>query len=290
MGGQSKKATIVKMLATNPAWPALVAESGNLLFKNDTLSPESLAPAKIVAEGVLQATTALGGAFAGIGSRDLAAGESFLRRHHHPPAFSWLSLNVVDPAQGKPLFVPVLFKQVGQARVAIFALTDHAPFTRPNGSFRVAPWQEVLPKALASIEGKADFIVLLSNYDLTINKEIANTCTSLDLILQSGHVIGNMQPLLIEHTLIAQTETKGRYLGVLDIQWQGHGRWSEDGRPPAGLAKDETPSIFAHRFIPITPSTADDPAIEAIVQQTKVNLDKAAKSNKAQNERAQPSN
>lgn len=281
MGGQSKKATLVKMLVTDPAWPALVAESGNLLFKNDTLPPESLAPAKIAAEGIIQATTAMGGTFAGVGSRDLTAGEVFLRRQQHPSALSWLSLNVVDSAQGKPLFAPVLFKQVGQARVAILALTDHAPFIKASGSFKVLPWQEVLAKALASIEGKADFIVLLSNYDLTTNKEIANTYTALDLILQSGHVIGNMQPLLIEHTLIAQTETKGRYLGVLDIQWQGHGRWSEDGRSPAGLAKDEKPSTFSHRFVPITPSTASDPGIEAIVQRTKNNLDKAAQSPKA---------
>lgn len=280
MGGLSKKATTLKALSTEPAWPALVAETGNLLFKNDTLPPESLAPAKIGAEGVIEAITAMGSTFAGVGSRDLAAGELFLRRHHHPPTFSWLSLNTVDAVKGAPLFSPVLFKQVGQMRVAVLALTDHTPFAKPNSGLRVLPWQEVLPTALAGIKGKADLVILLSNYDLTTNKEIANTCTSLDLILQSGHVIGNMQPLLIEHTLIAQTETKGRYLGVLDLQWHGHGRWSEDGRPPAGLAKDETPSTFSHRFIPITPSTASDPGIEAIVQQTKNNLDKAAQSPK----------
>ena len=281
MGGQSKKATLVKMLTTDPAWPALVAESGNLLFKNDSLPPESLTSAKIAADGIIQAITSMGSTFAGIGSRDLAAGESFLRRLHKPPAFSWLSLNILDPAQNKPLFSPVLLQQAGQIRVAILAVTDHAPFANTGRSFRVAPWKEVLPQALAGLKDKADFVIVLSNYDLTTNKEIANSCTAIDLLLQSGHVIGNMQPLLIEHTLIAQTETKGRYLGVLDIQWNGHGRWSEDGRPPAGLAKDEAPSTFAHRFIPITPSTASDPGIEALVQQTKHNLDKASQTPKA---------
>lgn len=264
----------MKGLVSDPTQPALFVDSGNLLFKADTLPPETVKTATSVAEGVLQATRKMGGTLAGVGSRDLAAGLDFLRKQHSPPAFTWLSLNVVDPVSGKPLFTPVLFKQAGTLKIAILALTDHNLASQQGNGFKVVAWRDVLPRALTALQGKADFILLLSNYSVIENKVIAETCHDLDLILQSGHVAGNMQPFQIAQTLIAQTDTKGKYLGVLDINWQIHGHWNEmdnPSQPPLGAGKKS--SSFSNRFIAITPSIASDPEIDAIVQQSIHNTD-----------------
>lgn len=271
MGGLSKKASTIKELTSRQAKSGLVIDSGNLLFKADSLPPESLVKSKITADGILKAYQAMGGSFAGIGNRDLAAGASFLRGSHKPPEFAWLSLNLVDPASRKPLFAPWILREVNGQRLAFLALTDHTAMKSPTKDFIVLPWQEVLPQALRQVEGKADIIALLSNYSFVENKEIARAHGTVDLLFQSGHVAGNMHPIVINQTLIAQTDTRGRYLGLLDIDWNGRGRWS-GMVTPAATAGNRPPTTFAGRFIALSPSVADDPQVQTIVQQTKRRL------------------
>lgn len=272
MGGLSKKAFLLKKLGTDPGKSTLVVNGGNLLFKTDALEPKTLAATKTAADGIMQATRTMGGTMAGVGTRDLAAGIEFLRHYHTPPAFTWLSLNIVDPATGKPLFAPVLRQEVGGLKVAVLALTDHRALQNRGDTFQALPWRETLPEALARLRQDVDFILLLSNYDLAENQEIARTCTAIDLILQTGHAVGNMSPLQINQTLISQTETRGKYLGVLDIDWNGHGRWHEANSPPPQL-KSGLPSTYAHRFIALKLSVPNDPDVEALVQKTQQRLD-----------------
>ena len=276
MGGLSKKASLIKQLGAEPGKSALVVNGGNLLFKTDALDPNALETSKIAADGIMQATRMMGGTMAGVGVRDLAAGIEFLLQYQTPPAFTWLSLNIVDPSTHKPLFTPVLLREVGGLRIAVLALTDHRALQNKSGVFQATPWREALPDALATLRQSADFIVLLSNYDLAENQDIARTCTTIDLILQTGHVVGNMPPLQINQTLISQAETRGKYLGVLDIDWNGHGRWNE-ANTPQPQPKSGLPSTYANRFIALKVSMPNDPAVEAVVQNTQQRIDKLQK-------------
>ncbi len=173
MGGLSKKAFLIKSLINDPQLPALVVTGGNLLFNMDRLEPGTAETAKIAADGVLQANQKMGATFAGIGAQDLAAGLAFLRQSQKPPAFTWLSLNLVDPASRQPLFTPVLHRQVGGVKIAILALTDHTAFPNGPGEFEVADWRSTLPEALAKMDKDVTCILLLSNYALSENMEIA---------------------------------------------------------------------------------------------------------------------
>lgn len=277
MGGLSKKAFLIKGLIAEPGKPALIVNGGNLLFKTDTLEPNTRDAAKIAADGIMQATRTMGGTMAGVGTRDLAAGIAFLQQYQKPPAFTWLSLNLIDPVTRKPLFTPVLLREVGGLKIAVLAITNHAALQNKAGDFQVATWQETLPNALASLRQTADIIVLLSNYDLAENQAIARACTAIDLILQTGHAVGNMSPLLINQTLIAQAEIRGKYLGVLDIDWNGHGRWSERNAPQAPLKSEQQSSTYANRFIALKLSISNDPGVEALIQQTQQRIDKLPK-------------
>ena len=261
MGGLSKKAFLLKGLVAEPRYPALVVNSGNLLFKTDALAAGDLEAGKIAADGIVQATRMMGGTLAGIGTRDLAAGAAFLRQYQQPPAFTWLSLNLVDATTNKPLFPPALLRQVGGVKLAILALTDHtAAVPGQTGEFRLRPWQDSLQEALDKVQKEADVILLLSNYSLPENQEIARKFGAIDLILQAGHSVGNMTPLVIDKTLITQAETRGKYVGVLDIDWNGHGRWNE------GVT-------YTNRFIALKLSMGNDPEVETLVQQTQRRLD-----------------
>jgi len=271
LGGLSKKAFLTKQLAADSNRPALIVNSGNLLFPADVLPPENMAAAKITAAGVIEANQKMGGVVAGVGSRDLAAGISFLRQRHKPDGWSWVSLNLVDPGTGKPVLAPVLWRQVNGLKVAVLGLADHTA-VRAEAETQALAWRDSLPAVLAEVQGKADFILLLSNYSLPDNQDIARSHDAIDLILQSGHVVGNMTPLLVNKTLIAQTETRGKYLGVLDVNWNGHGRWQE-GEPSSPAATEGKTSVFANRFVALKLSVANDPEVEAVVRQTQRQLD-----------------
>ena len=141
---------------------------------------------------------------------------------------------------------------------------------------RVLPWQQVLREAVARVAGQADFVLLLSNYSYTENREIARTCPGIDLILQSGHAAGNLGPIPFDRTLLAQTNTRGRSLGVLDNAWQGHAPWRETTAGRGSLSGPQ-PATFSNRFIAITPAVPDDPAIDALVRQTKQQMKRQAR-------------
>lgn len=255
-----------------PGRPALVINGGNLLFKADSLEPAGLEAGKIAAEAIMAATTRMGGSLAGVGSTDLAAGLAFVRQFHQPPGFTWLSLNLLDPATGKPLLTPMVRREVGGLKIAVLAIIDHEALQQRHGDFQAVPWRQVLAAALDGLRPEVDFILLLSNYGLAENQDIARTCPDLDLILQAGHAVGNMSPLLVNRTLIAQAETRGKYLGVLDIDWNGPGRWSEEHQPQ-GQAKGGPASTFANRFIALKLSMSNDAEIEQLVRRTQQRIE-----------------
>lgn len=216
----------------------------------------------------------MGATFAAVGSGDLAGGLAPLQTTQAPPAFSWLSLNLVDPVHRQPLFTPMALKQVGSVRIAILALTDHEAARQESTGegFQVLDWHTTLPPVVAQAKEEADCLVLLSNYDQATNMEIARSQPAIDLILQTGHVVGNLIPVPINTTLIAQTEIRGKYLGVLDIDWQGHGPWTEATAPPP--ANDRVPEgpRYRNQFVPLRQALPTDPAIETLVRQAQLRM------------------
>jgi len=252
----------------------LLVTGGNLLFERDQLAPGSEAAATIAAKGVLRACQKMGVAFAGVGVRDLAAGSALLKASHQPPAFTWLSLNLVDPATRQPLFAPMIQRRVGATTIAVLALTDHTALAGGTGEFLALDWRAALPPVLAKAEQEADFILLLSNYSYSENLEIAKAHGSIDLILQTGHVAGNMRPLPIYRSLLTQTDVRGKYVGILDIDWHGRNGWSEEGEPVRGRNAKGPVSTYANRFIALSQSLPVAPEIETLVRQTQQQIER----------------
>lgn len=273
MGGLSKKASLINELRRDTHRPTLMVAGGNLLFPSDRLDADAVEKAKITAGGVLEATQKMGATFAAVGSRDLAAGPSWLQQSHKPPTFSWLSANLVQPTSRKPFFTPVLHRQVGGVKIAIVGVTDHTVFTEKQSDFLVKDWRDSLPAVVAAAEKEADCVLLLSNYSYSENQEIARNIPSIDLILQIGHAIGNMDPVPVNNAMIAQTEIRGKYLGVLEIDWLKRGSWHERTAAPSNEEKKQTATLYSNRFIPLKQSLTSDPEIEALVKQTQRRLD-----------------
>ncbi len=166
----------------------------------------------------------------GIGAHDLAGGLGFLQELQERHNTTWLSMNLVDPAKKEPIFTPHLITEVGGLKIAILGLTDDQGMHNEEGKeqgYTILPWQDLLPKALAEMKKKVDMTILLSSYSYQINKEIAETVDGLHMILESGHAAPAADPYTIENTLITQTGTRGKYLGMMRIEWNKAGKWSE---------------------------------------------------------------
>jgi hypothetical protein len=166
----------------------------------------------------------------GIGAHDLAGGIALLQELQERHNTTWLSMNLVDPEKKKPLFTPYLITEVGDLKIALLGLTDDQKEqneTAQDKNYIILPWQDLLPKALKNIKKKADITILLSSYPYQINKEIAETVDGLHIILGSGHAAPTAAPYPIKDTLIAQTGTRGKYLGMMEIEWNTAGKWSE---------------------------------------------------------------
>ena len=153
MGGLSKKASLINELQRDTQRPTLLVTGGNLLFPSDHLEADAMEKAQITAGGILEATQKMGATFAAVGSHDLAAGSGWLQQSHKPPSFSWVSANLVQPASRKPLFTPVIHRQVGGVKIAIIAVTDHTVFPGKQGDFLVQDWRDALPAVVAALDG-----------------------------------------------------------------------------------------------------------------------------------------
>ncbi len=166
----------------------------------------------------------------GIGAHDLAGGIGLLQELQERHNTTWLSMNLVDPENKKPIFTPHLITEVGGLKIALLGLTDDQSEHNKAGQdkdYIILPWQDLLPKALAKVKKKVDMTILLSSYSYQVNKEIAETVDGLHMILESGHAAPTADPYTVEHTLIAQTGTRGKYLGMMLIEWNKAGKWSE---------------------------------------------------------------
>lgn len=252
-------------------------DAGNLLFKEGALPATAGAAeaARIRAAGVVAIHRAMGLRHAGIGACDLAAGPAFLRSLASSD-FMWLSLNLYDSQGERPLFPGSTLDRAGGLSVALLALTDHRDENaKGTRGYSIRPWKEVLPGALAQLRPQADILVLLSNYPLSENQTIARLCPEVDLIFQAGHVMGNVPPVRAGNALISQSESRGRYVGILELDWQGRGRWQERGSGP--LTQDEgAVSGYRQRFLPLSASMPDSPALAAQIRQTEERAQAAA--------------
>ncbi|MCI5207606.1 MAG: hypothetical protein D3910_02160, partial [Candidatus Electrothrix sp. ATG2] len=208
----------------------MFVDSGSLLFQHKKTPAKKELAEKIKADGITAAMQAMNCRAIGIGVHDLSSGISFLKELQERHKTVWLSMNLVDPKKKQPIFTPYLITEVGGLKIALFGLTDdqgeHDEKGKETG-YTILPWQDTLPKTVAKVGKKVDMTILLSSYSFQINKEIAEAVDGLHMILESGHAAPTTEPYQVKNTLIAQTGTRGKYLGMMQIEWNKAGQWSD---------------------------------------------------------------
>ncbi len=233
MGGLSKKAEQIKSIFEKNNKPFLLIDAGSLLFKGEQLNSALAEQDKVTAEGIVSSYNTIGYDAVNIALFDLAAGLDFFKDIEKQSKFSWLSANLVNKTNNKPIFKTSIIKKVGSIDIGIIGLTAISNSRQVKNKLAdenatILEWYEVLDPLVTEIDNKSDMVVLLSNYNFNINRKIANRFKSINIIIQSGTTASNKAPEKVENTLIFQTDKQGKILGLMNVNWSDSGTWGSD--------------------------------------------------------------
>ena len=180
----------------------------------------------------------MGYAAVAVSASDLEAGVSFLQ-DTSTEGLPWVSANLelADTDLRIPSFIS---KTVGSLRIAITAITNPPS---SNETFTVIDYNTVLPALLNDLSDQHDIIILLSNLSGTENKKLASQFSDIDILLSADRSLGKMAPTIIAKTLMTQTSSRGKYLGKLDIKWDGADIWSNDRLRPLSELQEKLVSL-----------------------------------------------
>lgn len=230
LGGLGKRGYQFQSIAADGGRPHLTVDAGDLLFKQDAISADQERQEVMMAEAIVESYSLIGYDAVCVGSRDLIGGVPLLKKLAEKSKFTWLSANLVDKNNGKPIFAASVRRQVGDVKATIIGLTGLASLKSSDGAV-LRSWDEVLPSLLAETSKTTDLVVLLSNLPAAENRRIAEAYDSIHILIQSAAGDGgaiSSNPL--NNTVIASTRPQGKDAGVMNISWQPGKRW---GRPPA---------------------------------------------------------
>lgn len=226
MGGLSKKGFQFNEIARQSGAPRLTLDAGALLFKRSTLTVNQEEQEKRTAAALVAAYNQIGYDAVCVASQDLIAGLPTLRDLTKQAKFAWLSANLVNQADNKPLFTAKITLKRGNIKVGVIGLTGPAVLPVAEGAV-ILPWNQVLPGLVKTMAKGHDLLILLSNLAPADNQRIAEAYPDLALIVQSGASDNRISPEPIAHTVIANTAPQGKYIGVMEISWQPSKQWAE---------------------------------------------------------------
>ncbi len=162
-----------------------------------------------------------------VGTKDLAAGLEFLKEIENDYSVNFLSANLINTVNKSPLFKPYKKVSINGITAAVIGLTG-LPAQNLKQDATILHWHQILPDVLTELSKSVEMIILLSNFSASENRKIAEEHPSVHLIFQSGNTASNRNPQLVNNSLICQTNNRGQYQGIIDIQWNNTGKWRYD--------------------------------------------------------------
>ena len=157
-----------------------------------------------------------------VGPLDLALGKDFLLNSSGP--VPWLSANLYND-NNERLFQPSISVDRNGLRVGIIGITDKLPYKEPN--LVVRNGEEELRDILPEISSTHDITILLTTVSYKTMRTIAERFPELDMIIGGDRRKGNIRGKLVNKTIITQTASQGKYLGMMSIVWRSK-QWRTD--------------------------------------------------------------
>jgi 2',3'-cyclic-nucleotide 2'-phosphodiesterase (5'-nucleotidase family) len=159
---------------------------------------------------------------AAVGSLDFGLGVGKFRELMQEMQYPVLAGNIIDDSTGKPLFKESMIVNANGYRIGLVGVTsrkfEYRQKTLPHEGLTINDPAACVKKAVASIKGQCDFIMLLANLTLDELDETAKSAGGVSFIL-AGHNVRMFSRNVDEKEGIPvlQLPTRGREVGVMTI-------------------------------------------------------------------------
>jgi 2',3'-cyclic-nucleotide 2'-phosphodiesterase (5'-nucleotidase family) len=216
LGGLSEKANSLRIISQKSGARLIGVDAGNALFrKKGHYLPET--PQFINAEAIAEIYTLLGLDAVAVGPADLSGGLDLLRETG-TNGLSWVSANLFD-GDGDAVFPAYISIRIDNLSIAIVGITGSSSIKSPD--FIVRDAAAVLAELLPGLDHEFDLIIMLSAMSLAETNALIEKHPQIDIAVAADNGKANIAPFLSGTTLVTQTGNRGRYQGVLSIQWNG---------------------------------------------------------------------
>ncbi len=218
VGGIAEVASLIRSMK-----PDLILDAGDL-FTGTFISDEFKGEPTIQAMNKIKYTAGT------IGNHEFDYGQAALRMRLREAKFPVLSANLVTPISEIKKYTIVTEKGI---RFGIIGITTQevATTTHPKnlGGVTVLDIVKSIEQVLPEVRRKSDFIILTAHLTTEEEKRIAEAFPEIRLII-GGHVHGVLGPFWLGTTMVAKTGSAGRFVGRVDLDFNGRSLAGMDGK------------------------------------------------------------
>ena len=171
----------------------------------------------IKAELILDSFSRMGVDAMTLGVNDFKFGLDFLLEQAAERRLPYVCANLLRSDNGAPLFPPHLVKEVDGLRIGIIGVAGSG--IRADG-VKVGGAREAVERSIAELQAKGiDFLILLSSAGASENEKLARDFDAIDVIVASGSRRSLDPPNHAGNAIIVEPGSRGKYLGVLRIDY-----------------------------------------------------------------------
>jgi 2',3'-cyclic-nucleotide 2'-phosphodiesterase (5'-nucleotidase family) len=212
-----------------------------------------------------------------LGSPELNFGKEFLEQARSHLSFPYIASNLLYGGSRLPWTREyIIIKEVGGIKVAILGILDpddlkKIPRQDDVKGFEIIPPEAALDRLLPEVRGKADLVILLSQFDAAKNRALVEAARGIDVSVSSGDgsiLYGRPSENTANTVIILNTGTKGRTMGLVTIT----------------LDDKRVLSVSERRDVPLDRSVPDNGEILGLVEMHKKTQAIKAQATKTQEE------
>lgn len=244
-GGLTKELTLVEQLRARGT-PMLYVHPGDL-FPYDKAKPG--VPSKV--PYVAEAAALMGYDAMAIGDQEFIDGLATFRKVAAQHKLPFLSENLRD-GEGKRLAPGYLIKDVGGIKIAVCAVAGGERYLYLDEEFmkevKIEPVADAVEGMLKELAGRADYIVLLSQQDKQLDRELAKRFPRINAIIGGHDEELLLSPIRVEQTVVCNAGILSEQVGVLHL----------------GVDPNKHVRVLGHELLSTTAPVQRSPRIEAI--------------------------
>ncbi len=210
---------------------------------------------KDTAEVQLQAMELMGYDALNLGGPEFNFGKEFLGNTRSHVSFPYIASNLLFDGSRLPWTREYIIKEVGGIKVAILGVLNpdglaQIPDRERVKGLEATPPEAALNRLLPEVKGKADLVILLSQFDPERTLALVKAVPGVDVAISSGSDAFFAPAAEKETTVLLQTGSQGKTLGLLK------------------LAFDETGAhrMIARRYVTLDNAVPDNGAVARLVE------------------------